>query len=216
MHDTHKRPSISPEHAEAMGYVVSAWALLEEHHAWLIGNLLDLQEDVSAALIAEMSELQRVNVITALVTLAGKAKWMDEWAAISHEVKRLRPLKNNAIHSATWGYSAEDLSIRRYSAQHLSARVNAKGKVSITHAPVETSELFLLAQSIRDLTLWQIKFNARLKEKGAAKRLNRPDLGRTAHTPVPSGMLLAQAQKGSKKQSNGDRARRSDSSQQAH
>lgn len=199
-----------------MGYVVSAWALLEEHHAWLIGNLLNLQEEVCAALIAEMSELQRLNVITALVTLAGKAKWMDEWAAISNEVQRLRPLRNNAIHSVTWGYSAEDLSIRRYSAQHMGARVNARGKVSITHAPAETSELFLLAQSIRDLTLWQAKFNIKLKEKGAAKRLNRSDLGRSAPTPLHAQMLIAQAQKRTKKQETGERSSRNDSNRQAH
>jgi hypothetical protein len=212
MRDAHKRPSISPEHAEAMGYVASAWALLEEQQAWLIGNLLDLQDEVGAVLTTEMSELQRLNIITALITLAGKAKWMDEWAAISNEVQRLRPLKNNAIHSVTWGYSAEDLSIRRYSAQHLSARVRPKGKVAISYAPAETGELFQLAQSIRDLTLWQTKFSTKLIAKGAAKRLNRPELAHKASAPAQPQMLLAQAQKRAKSGGRGQ----NDSKQQAH
>jgi hypothetical protein len=151
MRDPGRFPPIKPEYAQAIGYVAAHWSLIEEQLGFIAYNLLSLHTIPGMAVTAELTTLQRIQLITTLVSLSGNKDWIDRWDAIAIVLDGLRNRRNNAIHS-TW---------RIVWAGHMSTRIKARGQVKVTYETLPTpvpleelsSEILSLIDQIDALTL---------------------------------------------------------------
>jgi hypothetical protein len=168
-------PPIKKDHAAALGYVAAHWSLVEEHQKYLISSLLGLQPLPGHAVTAEISVLQRLYAIEALVGLTGNKEWITEWSQIVTETNRLRPLRNNAVH-AIWHVVGDE---------HWGMRVKAKGRVSVTFGATPTADLAGLSDEILALEDRIAKFTYKVVIGGASEILKQPS---------PPGHASAQAQ----------------------
>jgi hypothetical protein len=75
MRDPNVFPPIKPDHAAAIGHVAAHWSLIQEHLGFLIYGLLGLHSMVGHAVTAELSTIQRVQMICTFVGLTGNKAW---------------------------------------------------------------------------------------------------------------------------------------------
>ena len=163
MRDPERFPPIKPEHAQAIGYVAAHWSLIEEQLGFISCNLLGLHPIPGAAVTAGLNTPQRVDLISALVSLTGKQDWIDRWGAVASTLDGLRIRRNDAIHSI-WQVVGPD---------HRGTRIKARGRVKIISEVLPTkaleglsTEMLALVGQIDELTL-------SLLQGGAGKIINQ-------------------------------------------
>lgn len=169
-------PPIRPEHAAAIGYVAAHWSLIEEHLAFLISNTLGLHAIPGWAVTAELSTIQRVNMISALIDLSGHPEWINEWAGIIATFENLRNRRNDAVHSTS----------QVVGPAHWTLRIKAKGRVSIKQGPVYTPALQRLSDEILELEERIAVFDYEVITGGIGKIINQlHPPGWPVHPPTP-------------------------------
>ena len=154
-------PPIKPDHAQAIGYVAANWSLVEEMLMVAIGFLLNLPPNVRAALTAEVSALNRVIMIRALLEVAKDPELLTEWHLLQCELNDLRVRRNDVVH-ATW---------RVVEPGHYSTRIKAKSKFKIDFKPVDTLEVVKLSKEIADFSDKLVSFNSGIISSEVPKRL---------------------------------------------
>jgi hypothetical protein len=175
-------PPISADHAAAIGYVAAHWSLIEEMLGVMLYQAISLHTIPGYAVIAEISTLQRLNMISALLNLTGNKNWTDAWSDLSVAMDALRNRRNDAIHS-TWQVAGPE---------HFRTRMKAKGKLSITRGIVTTAELNQLSEDLLDM-FWELtQFWVKLLQAGVGKIINQyhppgwPVHGPQTTPPTPS------------------------------
>jgi hypothetical protein len=156
-------PPITPEHAAAIGYVAVHWSLIEEFLGTLLYQLIGLHKIPGQAVTAEISYLQRVGTITALVKLTGKAEWITAWEDIIPILDDLRIRRNDAIHSA-WSLVGSE---------HRKSSVRARGELKFKYETMHTSKLKDLSEEILDLYWKLTQFTVPLLQAGINKIVNQ-------------------------------------------
>jgi hypothetical protein len=147
-----------------------------------------------------LSTIQRVQLISTLISLSGENDWIDRWDGIATALDGLRNRRNDAVHS-TW---------RATAVGHFGARAKAKGQVKIKYDLVPTealenlsTEILALVDEIDNLTL-------KLLQSGAGKIINQfhppgwtppiqsqgPSQGPPAQTPNPKRARQQRRRKG--------------------
>jgi hypothetical protein len=137
-------PPVSEKHACAIGRVAINWALVEGILAKIVIDLLSLNPEPGHASTAEVSIIQRIQLIKTLIGLTGNKSWINEWGALENELGDMRVMRNDVIH-AEWRGSPDPL------APNQGIRTKAKGRVTITLNFAPTTEMVKLASEIRDL-----------------------------------------------------------------
>ncbi len=93
-------PRISPEHAQALGYVVARWSRVEEVTAQTAATLLGLFEAPGGpAVWAEMSGAARFALVRTLLVETRIQEWLDDWDDLGPRFAELRSRRNDAVHS---------------------------------------------------------------------------------------------------------------------
>jgi hypothetical protein len=156
-------PPISTEHAAALGYVAAHWSLIEEFLGTLQYQLLGLHAIPGHAATAEVSTLQRIGTISALLNLTGKKEWIEEWEDIIVILDNLRNRRNDAIHS-TWMMVGLD---------HRYTRRKARGRLTVKGGTMKSEDLVQLSEEMLDL-FWKLtEFTVPLLQAGVSKIINQ-------------------------------------------
>lgn len=135
-------PPVSEEHAAAIGYVAIQWSAVEMAVKHLIGSLLRLPPPAHQAVTAELPLMLAADMITVLLSLTGNAVWIKGWNRLRIEFERLRPLRNDAIHSE-WQASGDE---------HYMLRFKAKGaRLTVKFQAIPTKDLDQLADDCLSL-----------------------------------------------------------------
>jgi hypothetical protein len=159
--DLERFPPIKPEHAQAIGYVAAHWSFVEEALAGAISFLLQLPPTTRAAVTAEISTMNRMTIIRALVEASGDAELLSEWDILRVEIDRLRVRRNDVVH-AVWEVVEPG---------HYAKRIKAKSKLKIEFGPVPTDELMHLSAEILELADKLVSFISGVIFSEAPKRL---------------------------------------------
>jgi hypothetical protein len=163
MRDPERFPPITPEHAQAIGYVAAHWSLVEDQLGFIIFSLLNLHSILGAATTAELSTLNRISTIGAFINLTGNQTWIDSWCAIATNLDDLRNRRNDVVHSA-WQFRG---------LEHRRTRTRARGRLIIRSGPVATEDLTKLSDEILDLVDRIDALAAALLQGGAGKIINQ-------------------------------------------
>ena len=89
-------PPIKPAHAEALGYLVATWSLIEGALAGIAHRLLGIEGEPAYAVTASLSSAGLSNLIHAMLVCARVPEHLEECQPLSAEVRRLGPLRNDA------------------------------------------------------------------------------------------------------------------------
>lgn len=176
-------PPIKPKHAQALGYVVANWSIVEEAVGGISLALLGISgHEGGHAVTAELSGAGRFALARVLLIAIRKQEWVDEWDDIELLFTKFRSRRNNAVH-AVWHVVAPT---------HWAYRVRSQGKVAIEFGELSTTDLEQLAEEILvllDRMSWFEQDN--LLEGNAAFKAatTKPPL-----VPGQSRRALAQAQ----------------------
>lgn len=60
-------PEVSDQFAAEIGKIVTNWVIVEGYCSFIIGLLVDLPSDANLGITAELTHLQRVNIISSLM-----------------------------------------------------------------------------------------------------------------------------------------------------
>lgn len=142
-------PPITQKHAQAIGYLVTEWAIVDGILSVLIATLLRSNTEVTHAVSAEMSPLHRFNTITALLYATREQEWVDEWISVSAPFERLRIVRNDVVHSS-WHVVHPS---------HWSYRATARGKVTIKFVELSTERVNQTTEEIKSLSASLVAFN---------------------------------------------------------
>lgn len=111
-------------HAAAIGYVVTNWGRVEARLAQTVGFLLGINTMPTHAVTAEMSSADRMEMISTLLNLAGRNRWISEWKSLASDLKDLRTKRNDVVH-AEWCGTQNSLM------PNTGVRVKARGRAQI-------------------------------------------------------------------------------------
>lgn len=157
--------------------------MVEQQLAFIIYELLHLNTIPGWAATAELTTLQRINMISAFVNLTGEKAWIDAWADIAVSLDDLRNRRNDAVHSV-WEVVGPG---------HAHRRIKAKGRLSVKQGPVTTPVLSALADEILDLLQRLGEFTFTISVRDAWKIINQiSPPGWPTPLPAPSPSPKAQ------------------------
>jgi hypothetical protein len=193
-----KYPLMKARHAQALGYMVAHWSVMDSTLGFFITILTGLRGDAAFVMNVELSSLQRAAVIRALLFETREQKWVDDWEDLMPRFEALRTLRNDAVH----GLWHDDKG-----AYH-AFRVSAKGRVSKRSVEISTARLNQLTEDTIAL-YGEIDTMAFRIGKKAAARLRRfptkpplvPGQGRNSRAQAQ-----ARAAKQAQKQASRERA----------
>ena len=193
-------PRLSPEQAQALGYVIASWSSVEEVVGVIAATLLGLAESPgSGAVLAELSGAARFTLVRTLLVEAQVQDWLDDWDDVDPLFNNLRGRRNDAAH-ATWN---------PVEGAYWAFRVRVRTGVVVDFGKLPADELHVLHRQIENLHSKVIDF-ARKVLPTAADALKKAD--QTAPLlPGHGRHALAQAQARTEKQAKkaADRAKAS-------
>ena len=140
-------PLMTIRHAQALGYMVAHWAIMDSTLDQFLKLLFGLHGDASFVPVADLSSLQQFLMIQAMLFETREQAWVDEWDVIRPKFENTRTRRNEAVH-AQWD---------RKGSAHEAFRVSAKGRVSKRKKEISTEQLNQLTEDIvalyRDIEL---------------------------------------------------------------
>jgi hypothetical protein len=163
-------------HAAALGRVVAAWSLLESCCGLVIRLLLDTDGEVGAALIAELSFLQRVNMVGALMFAAHNQELFDHWRDLMSSMDEARSERNDLVH-AEW---------QIFQGRHSIVRWKARGRVTLRREEIPVPDMEELEAKIMNLADQIMWFQHQLARAGFGKMFT------DAQTRPPPGLGQSQ------------------------
>jgi hypothetical protein len=166
-------PPVGSKHAQALGHVAANWGRVDDRLGFIIIMALGSSAAVGVAVTAELSSVQRINLLTVLINATNERVWIDRWAHILPTLQRLRTKRNDVLH-AFWQVDGE---------QHFSLRESARTRINWVHGPVETEDIVQIADDIMSLFWELVDLLEELSAGGFADKLKLTKMTR----PPPAG-----------------------------
>lgn len=182
-----------------LGHVTARWGLIESWLGFTIAILLGHQDRVGKAITAELSTMQRVAMIGALVDCTNNPKWTAEWDELARLFNKLKDWRNEVVHGV-W---------RIDEARPRVVRSKARGKQIDLNRVWTESDLKMLSSMESMLVTAIIDFVTKMSMEGVPDILRKPPSApaqRQKKPPSREAQLQAQARARKKAQKDADRA----------